>query len=87
MLKRNIDEHLYPIEMKIKTILKSTALWMGLVFIAWLIFCYYYPRNWAVYEDRWDEILAPMQWYFIWMMGVGLWGFICIMIDIIRDED
>ncbi len=69
-INENIKEFL-------KCLIKSVHFWIWIAFILWTIFCYYYPREWAVYDNtnfNLDEVFAPIQWYFIWMMGVAFWG-------------
>lgn len=56
--------------------LKSVDFWLAIITILWISFTYLYPRYFAVYESNLDAIFAPMEWYFICIMGIGIIGFI-----------
>lgn len=46
----------------------------AIIFTAWTVFCYAYPREWGVYENIVDKAFAPLEWTFIWVMSMGVIG-------------
>ena len=56
-----------------RNLLKSFHFWAWLIFIGTTAFCYTYPRYIAEYEDFVDKAFAPLEWFFIYMMIIGAW--------------
>lgn len=65
--------------------IKSIHFWAFLIFIIGTVFSFYYSRYWAVYIDNLDRLFAPMEWFFMWMIGSGVWLAIYYTIMEIRD--
>lgn len=60
-------------------LIKHLIFW--LIFILATVFCYHYPREWAVYETSELDIdlersFAIMEWFFIYVMFTIVWGFV-----------
>lgn len=66
--------------------LKTTTVIIGsihvlavIIFVLGTLFCYYYPREIAVYNDSVDKMFAPLEWSFIWLIGAALWAWFYIV--------
>ena len=59
----------------LKNVITSYHFWIWIVYIAFALFTYYYPKV-HIYENVVDKIYAPIEWWFIFIMFSSIWLFV-----------